>query len=362
MSIDESTFNKHSNFDMIGIKDRKKIKYNTFSKMMQKVFNPDEKTIKSQKESSKNIQNYDKNIKNPLKKFLSKTIITNKNNFDEGFVSIPKYKSSKSFEEKQLNKDAFIEEFFDCDCCSVNDINYLNNDYELQWVKKNENIRKSYITKLILNKVWEPINKVKQHNSLIIFDWDDTLLCTTFLSPSGLFNENYCLSNKDIDKIKKLEENVYKILKLAISKGDTYIITNAAPGWVEYSSNRFYPKICELLHNVKVVSARGKYEKEFPNDSRMWKIQAFLEMQKNFNKNLVTNIICLGDSIIEMEAAQIIAAKFTQAFIKTIKFKEAPRPDELNKQLLLVLDQFNKIYSGVKNLTIRVEKKTKNES
>ena len=94
----------------------------------------------------------------------------------------------------------------------------------------------------------------------------------------------------------------------------------------------------------------------------MWKIQAFLEMQKNFNKNLVTNIICLGDSIIEMEAAQIIAAKFTQAFIKTIKFKEAPRPDELNKQLLLVLDQFNKIYSGVKNLTIRVEKKTKNES
>ena len=93
----------------------------------------------------------------------------------------------------------------------------------------------------------------------------------------------------------------------------------------------------------------------------MWKISAFLEMQENFDRNLVTNIICLGDSVIEIEASQILASTFSQAYIKTIKFKEDPKPEELNKQLLLVLDQFNSIYSTVKNLTIKVEKKSKNE-
>ena len=58
-----------------------------------------------------------------------------------------------------------------------------------------------------------------------------------------------------------------------------------------------------------------------------------------------------------MEAGRVLASQFKQAFIKTVKFREGPKPDELNKQLNLVISQFNSIYSAVKNLTIRVEKK-----
>ena len=43
-----------------------------------------------------------------------------------------------------------------------------------------------------------------------------------------------------------------------------------------------------------------EYESKYPNDSRMWKIEAFSNMQKKFDSDLVTNIICLGDSFIEM--------------------------------------------------------------
>jgi len=103
-------------------------------------------------------------------------------------------------------------------------------------------------------------------------------------------------------------------------------------------------------------------KKKHPGDSRQWKILAFLEMLKNLDTNLVTNLICLGDSVIEMEAAHILASKFSQAYIKTIKFREAPKPEELNKQLGLVYDQFDKIFSGIKNLTIRVEKKSKDSA
>jgi len=230
-------------------------------------------------------------------------------------------------------------------------------DYELTLFKRSEDLRKSYISKLIATKIWQPSKKEKKHNTMIIFDWDDTLLCTSYLTPTGIFNDDFELSEKDKEKISKLEGHVLKILKLAVAKGDTYIITNAAPGWVEYSCERFYPEVFEILNKVTIVSARGEYEKMYPGDSRQWKIQAFLEMKKNFDTELVANIICMGDSIIEMEAAHVLASKFSQAFIKTIKFREAPKPEELVKQLGLVADQFSTIYSSVKNLTIRVERK-----
>lgn len=233
------------------------------------------------------------------------------------------------------------------------------NDYQLNFYRNGEEIRRSYIAKLITKQVWKPNQKDKTHNSLIIFDWDDTLLCTSFLTPNGIFDEEMKLSEKDKEKITKLEFSVLRLLKLAVDKGDVYIITNAGPGWVEFSAEKFYPSIKPLLKRIKIISARGNYEEKYPGDNRMWKIQAFLQMKKSFDSELVTNIICLGDSFIEMEAGQILASKFTQAFIKTVKFKESPKPEELNKQLGLVADQFNGIYSPIKNLTIRVEKKKK---
>ena len=205
-----------------------------------------------------------------------------------------------------------------------------------------------------------PSQKEQTHNSLIIFDWDDTLLCTTFLTPGGVFNENMQLSEEDKRKIRTLEFSVLRLLTIAVEKGDVYIITNAGPGWVEFSAEKFYPSIKKILEKIKIISARWEYESKYPGDSRKWKIQTFLNLQKSMNVQLVTNIICLGDSFIEMEAGRILASKFSQAFIKTVKFRENPKPEELNKQLIVVANQFNDIYSTVKNLTIRVEKRKNN--
>lgn len=223
-----------------------------------------------------------------------------------------------------------------------------------------DKLRQSYLAKLDLNNVNSNKNKKESitHNSLIIFDWDDTLLPTSYLQHSGIIiNEAEELNESVMSKLNQLDQTVFQILTQAIKLGDTYIITNSEPGWVEYSCKRFYPKSLQLLSSLKIVSARGEFEKSFPGDNKQWKIQAFLNTLKTVNVNLVTNLICLGDSTIEMEAAHVLASKFSQAFIKTIKFKEIPRPNELNKQLKTVDTQFSKIYDSVKNLTIRVEKK-----
>ena len=230
-------------------------------------------------------------------------------------------------EEKKENKNIINENFrviftgrgksaTENDDIQSNYNHAMNTEYELTYYKNPNVIRNSYYSRLISKQVWKPTQKEKTHNGLIIFDWDDTLLPTHFLAPTGIFDDNMTLSDKDAAKVKKLEESVLKLLNLAVESGDVFIITNAGAGWVEFSAEKFYPSLLEILKKIKIISARGEYEDKFPGDSRRWKIQTFLNLQKKLNVNLVTNIICLGDSLFEMEAGRILASKFTQDLLK----------------------------------------------
>jgi hypothetical protein len=268
------------------------------------------------------------------------------------FCRINLAKNKRSFYQKSFIKTNEIENDL---LLKINN-NKNNNHNSINSLK---HLRQSYFTRLICSDTWVPNLKKKSHNTIIIFDWDDTLLCTTFLTPNGIFYDNLKIDKKDLEKITKLESLTYDILKTSIECGDTFIITNAAPGWVEYSTKRFYPKVFPLLSKLNILSARGEFEKKFPRDSRQWKILTFLRLLKIVDINLITNFICLGDSVIEMEAAHIFASRFSKIFIKTVKFREYPSPEELFKQLQLIASQFYSIYSSVKNLTIKVERKNK---
>lgn len=73
---------------------------------------------------------------------------------------------------------------------------------------------------------------------MFVFDWDDTLLCTTYLNHFK-FSE---LREKDYEMLSTIDTYVCKILAMCMIKGDVSIITNAAKGWVEYSSQKFLPR------------------------------------------------------------------------------------------------------------------------
>ena len=70
----------------------------------------------------------------------------------------------------------------------------------------------------------------------------------------------------------------------------------------------------------------------------------------------ITNVIALGDNMFEIEAAHILGSKFKSSFIKTVKFRTTPSPNELIKQLKLVLAQVEFIFYSPKNLTVRLLK------
>lgn len=256
-------------------------------------------------------------------------------------------------------KDIFMNKNNSSFFSSSTEIKILNNEnlFFLN-LKEEKDIRRSYYSKLIYKNIWSPGLKTKSFNSIFIFDWDDTLFPTTFL-----INEE--LTNLEIDELSEeikyifssLEEAVINILNLAISKGNVYIITNSSINWFNYSSNKYYPNLKNILDKIKIISARDEYGYMNPVDNKQWKIKAFVNLTNDINTNLITNIICYGDSMIELEAAKILASNFNDSCLKTIKFKENPEIEDLIWQLNLIEDKFNFIYSKPKSLSIKIEEK-----
>lgn len=87
----------------------------------------------------------------------------------------------------------------------------------------------------------------------------------------------------------------------------------------------------------------------------LWTDQNLLER----SDGIKTNVISIGDSTFEMEAASAFAENSpdpSNCFLKLIKLKENPTFDELKSELDVVLSQFGKIFSSVKNLKIKLER------
>ena len=60
-------------------------------------------------------------------------------------------------------------------------------------------------------------------------------------------------------------------------------------------------------------------------------MRAFMEAQAQMDSDAITNIIAIGDSNIELQAAYHLASQYSHAFIKTVKFRESPSTHELTK-------------------------------
>lgn len=62
---------------------------------------------------------------------------------------------------------------------------------------------------------------------------------------------------------------------------------------------------------IVMISARSNNEELFPTDCSRWKLETFKNnIKKYLVENIITNLICLGDSHIEMDTTHILAKIF----------------------------------------------------
>ena len=259
--------------------------------------------------------------------------------------------------------------------------------------RSEKDIRSGYIKKLENSRAFIPqLNRPKQSQTVTIFDWDDTLLCTSHLEM--VQRQFGAIPSQVREQLASLERIVKTLLQQAIQNGKAFIITNASEGWVQHSSSLCMPGLAEDLAKVcararrvccvcvlcparrscrsqcrhcvcacaflqvDILSARGAFEASFPGDSHAWKMHAFLQVQNKLQLEAVTNLISVGDSHIEMDAVHLLGRSFAHALVKTVKLWERPTPYELQKQLEVVADKLPDIYRAGTTLNIWLERET----
>lgn len=189
----------------------------------------------------------------------------------------------------------------------------------------------------------------RQRDSLIqrtltLYDWDDTFLPSTYLASQGVRVEvDDDLPQKLSQDLADLEALVIKILQEAMHYGVVKVVTNAEEGWVELSGNRFMPRLTKFLKdmNIKIVSARSTYEADIPGSPAGWKTAAFAaEVHESFPDNAQINVLVLGDSLSEREAAHTLSYRLPDACIKSVKLVEHPDVMQLQRQIALLHGSF----------------------
>merc|ERR1719189_3305321 len=164
-------------------------------------------------------------------------------------------------------------------------------------------------------------------NTVIIFDWDDTLLCSTAIQ-----RHHWCRR-----EMRQLERYVKRALRAAMRLGETLIVTNGNATWVEDSAREYMPGLLPLLSRVSVVSARASFENQYPGDPFMWKRAAFehlLTKARHFPAVPALNLVVFGAQYPEIDAAHYVAwLRGDSTELKAVKFKEAPTVLELVGQL-----------------------------
>jgi hypothetical protein len=132
---------------------------------------------------------------------------------------------------------------------------------------------------------------------------------------------------------------------------------------VKFSAERFVPNLVPVIEKYRIISARSRYEKFYPDSPLCWKAAAFAHEANELYENETLNntslesmegsdvssdcslsttdsqlrreIISFGDSLEERTAVRIVSGQLS-AVPKSVRFLSSPSPLQLIGQLNMV--------------------------
>jgi len=179
-----------------------------------------------------------------------------------------------------------------------------------------------------------------KEETIIIFDWDDTILPTTWLDEQGVCDLEAVPSQEHEEQLQALTDQAIQTLLIAKAHGTVVFVTNAEHGWIELSCQKFMPSLYPLLQDVKILSARTKYEASCSFRPAEWKHLAFRDEIDGFcelvNQHRRKNILSIGDSPHEREALIRVTERIPNSCVKAMKLIMRPRLEQLRQQHELI--------------------------
>jgi len=202
--------------------------------------------------------------------------------------------------------------------------------------------------------------KFTKEQTLFVFDWDDTILPSTWVQREGLrLDDGAVVNAAQRERLAELAPIVAETLRLAKLHGTVVLVTNAERGWIELSCRKFLPTIAPLLENVRLVSARTTYEGPRAPSPLDWKVHAFdTEIARMYGRaglldaSKVKHIFSLGDGAHEREALLRTTNALPNCRSKSLKFAERPDISQIIKQHSLIAGCFDTLLHHDANLDL----------
>lgn len=232
-------------------------------------------------------------------------------------------------------------------------------------------------------------------NKVLIFDWDDTICPSTFVDNYQIEHINELPLDVQ-DLFHELAHCAERCLKEAERYGEVIIITNSDEGWVKYSAERFVPRLLPVIENYKVISARTRYERFYPQSSLCWKAAAFAHevnelfeihgaysdssSDKSYDSLALTDvssasddslnpsnsagfslrpsrreIVSFGDGMEERTAVRIVAEQLTSV-PKSVMFLQSPTPVQIIGQLLMLTNHMKYVCHHETSLDLEISR------
>lgn len=202
---------------------------------------------------------------------------------------------------------------------------------------------------------------ISKDRTIIIFDWDDTIMCSTFMAQCNItLHSDSVMVHKHWIELDMLSKSVIDILTTSKEYGEVVIITNAEEGWVQLSAQKFMPELIPILKTLRIFSARTAFERSYPDNPYMWKymtMKSFLD-SKIYNENDKKNIISLGDSLVERSSLMNVTKKMQNTLPKSVKFTEHSSIESLRQQVDLLKSSMKYVveFDGPLDLQLVVKK------
>jgi len=181
---------------------------------------------------------------------------------------------------------------------------------------------------------------------VILVDWDDTILPTTWLQLQGLLGVDGSINTLNMSSqqqmlLHDLESKVMQVLWTAMGHGRVVVVTNAAEGWAQASCSAFLPDLCHVLDQLDVISARSMYECKGETSPSSWKQLAFADVLDAAFDDLHSvqqHVISIGDSMYEHAALTAMQEKSSSHYAKSLKLMERPSIEVLIEEHRLMSD------------------------
>mmetsp|Transcript_4312 Transcript_4312/g.9282 ORF Transcript_4312/g.9282 Transcript_4312/m.9282 type:complete len:345 (+) Transcript_4312:219-1253(+) len=176
----------------------------------------------------------------------------------------------------------------------------------------------------------------------IVFDWDDTILPTTWLQKNKLLTVAARMRPLWQRQLAQLAELCLKTIAIAEALGNVIIITASTPGWVEQSCEIFLPS---MLPKVRTLPC---YAKPLSSMMMAFKVETFAKVCRSFS-----TVVSLGDGASERQGVLALAAPGRK--VKSVKMRDMPTMHQINQQHELLQTRLTDVVSTAQDLDLRCQ-------